>query len=87
MIYLVTLWVALGIAVLAMAMYRKYLSRNEDDMLHLSPGTERMVRQQRELDSQLTWIDRWGIPLTVVEVLFGLVLASVWLYKAWIENN
>ena len=87
MIYLVSLWVALGLAVVGMAFYRKFVSRNEDDMLHLSAGSERAVRQQAELAGQLSWIDRWGKSLTVFEVLFGIALGSVWLYRAWIESS
>jgi hypothetical protein len=85
MIYLFSLWLALGAAIVAMALYRKHVSRNEDDMLHLSPGTEHMVQQQASMASQLSWIDRWGKTLTGIEVLFGLLLAGVWLYQSWVD--
>lgn len=87
MIYLFTLWLALGAAIMAMALYRRSVSRNEDDMLHLSPGTEHIVQQQATIAGQLDWIDKWGKALTVVEVVFGLALASAWLYQAWIDST
>lgn len=87
MIYLFSLWLALGAAILAMAVYRKSISRNEDDMLHLSPGSERAVHQQVVVADQLNWIDKWGKTLTTVEVVFGLALAGAWLYQAWIAST
>lgn len=87
MIYLFSLWLALGAAIMAMALYRKTVSRNEDDMLHLAPGSDRIVQQQAAVAGQLDWIDKWGKTLTVIEVLFGIALAGAWLYQAWIEST
>jgi hypothetical protein len=87
MIYLFSLWLALGAAVVAMALYRKYVSRNEDDALHLTPGMDVAVQRQAQLAGQLDWIDRWGKTLTVVAVLYGMALAGYWLYQAWLESG
>lgn len=87
MIYLFILWLVSGTTILTLALYRKYLSRNEDDVVHLAPGAESAVQHQSELVGQLSWVDQWGKTLTIFEVLFGLALGAAWLYKAWIEST
>lgn len=86
MIYFFSAWIALAALIVGMALYRNFVARNEDDVLHLAAGTERLVREQATLAERLTTIDRWGKSLTVFEAVFGLALLAAWLYRAWIES-
>ena len=83
MMTLVVLWVALGIATLALALYRKFVSLKEDDYLHLAEGEGRLIPQQVAIAKKLEWIDKWGKSLTVITVLLGLGIAGAYLYEAW----
>ena len=87
MTYLFSLWLALAAVIAAMALYRKYVSRDEDDAVHLNATADGVLQHQTEVAVKLDAIDKWGKTLTAVEVVFGLVLACVWLYQAWIENG
>lgn len=74
-------WAILGVATLALALYRKFVSMREDDYLHLSAGEERLIPQQVATFRKIGSIDRWGVTMTIVTVVFGLALAALYLYQ------
>ncbi len=76
-------WIAFGLVVLGLAIYRKSVSSHEEDWVHLAAGEEQMVGQQLELAQRLKVIDRWGIWLTVVLALYGLIIGSVFVLRVW----
>src|SRR5689334_18534886 len=78
---LVIFWAILGLATLALALYRKFVSMREDDYLHLSAGEERLIPQQVAIFRRIGAIDRWGITMTIVTVILGLGLAALYLYQ------
>ena len=77
----VIFWAILGVATLALALYRKFVSMREDDYLHLSAGEERLIPEQVATFRKIGTIDRWGITMTIVTVVFGLALAGLYLYQ------
>jgi hypothetical protein len=80
----IAIWSVCGLAVLALAIYRKVLTfHGDDEFVHLSDGEERMIPQQLALGHKLDLIDRWGKGLTVFTVAAGLAIAAVILYHAW----
>ncbi len=80
------LWVALAAAVLLLAGYRKFLARNEDDLVHIAEGEASMISEQTVLAHKLEVIDRWGKILTVAALVYGLILAAIFLYRVWLEQ-
>jgi hypothetical protein len=76
-------WIAFGLVVLGLALYRKSVVSKEQDWVHLAAGEEQMVGQQVELAQRLKVIDRWGIWLTVVLALYGLVIGSIFIMRSW----
>ena len=84
MVPYILIWAVCGIAVLALALYRKILTfHGDDEFLHLADGEERMIPQQVALGHRLELIDRWGKSLTVFTVASGLAIAAVILWHAW----
>jgi len=77
----VIFWTILGVATLGLALYRKLVSMREDDYVHLSAGEERLIPQQVATFKKIGAIDRWGITMTIVTVIFGLALAALYLYR------
>ena len=75
-------WVVLGVITLGLALYRKFLSSSESDVVHLGAGEEREIPKQVELAARLGAIDRWGKGLTVAVVLIGVCLGIGYLYLA-----
>jgi len=77
-----TTWVALAIAVLGLALYRKWIASRDDDSIHIS-GDGLVLEEQKVLSNKLEVIDRWGKTLTIVTVVFGLALMAAAVYIAW----
>jgi len=82
----VIFWAILGVATLALALYRKFVSMREDDYVHLSAAEERLIPQQVATFRKIGIIDKWGITMTIVTVILGLALAALYLYQAAIRN-
>ena len=80
------LWIALALAVLALAAYRKLISTKEDENLHLADGPSASV-QQEVVAHKLDAIDKWGKLLTVIAVAFGLLLMSIYTYQTWLSSG
>ena len=86
--FVVTVWAALGIVTLALAIYRSaFAAHSEEDVVRLGPGEEREIPKQVALAHKMDVIDRWGKILTIVVVVIGLGLAAAYLYQAWLDPS
>lgn len=81
----IVLWIALALVVLGMVAWRKVVTRQEDETLHVMDTGA--VSHQVEVSNKLDVIDKWGKLLTIVAVVYGLILAAVYLYRSWIEMS
>ncbi|HEX5431649.1 MAG TPA: hypothetical protein VFW83_06770 [Bryobacteraceae bacterium] len=80
----ISVWLALALSVLALALYRKLITLHEEDALvHIAASEQPLIPHQVALAHKLDMIDRWGKALTVLTVLFGLLLVAIWLYRGW----
>jgi hypothetical protein len=83
---LVSVWGGLFLAVLALAGARKWVSRREDDTVHLADGEVELVQHQASVATILSRVDLWGKVLTVIVVLYGLAIAARMLYMGWLDS-
>ena len=81
----IVLWIALALVVLGMVAWRKVVTRQEDETLHVMDTGA--VSHQVDIAHKLDVIDKWGKILTVIAVVYGLILAAVYLYRSWIEMS
>lgn len=80
----IILWSLLGLAVLGLALYRKVIMMHqEDELVHLGAGEQKLIPQQVALTEKIDKIDRWGEVLTILAVAFGLMIAAAYLWMAW----
>jgi len=87
MLALWIVWSALTLFLIGLALYRKFESHvHEDDLLHLAEGEAKLIPNQVSTARLLDRIDSWGKRLTIVDVVFGVTLAAVFLYNAWQES-
>ena len=77
----VVVWSCLTIVVLALALVRYLGSLHEDDNIHLGNAEKGLITKQMVFFEYLDAIDRWGKSLTVVALVGGLILASLYLYQ------
>lgn len=82
----VVIWVVMATVVGALALYRKFISREEVDVIHLRDSEATVVSEQSTLARRLDMIDRWGKVLTIVLIIYGVLIASIWLFYAWKES-
>lgn len=80
-------WAILGLVVIALIVYRKMVGRSEDATLHVLDGDLAHVPQQAAMAQRIEGIDRWGKALTIVAVLYGLVLAVVYVYQSFTQTS
>lgn len=81
MTQLVAVWVVLGVVTLGLALYRKILAMREDPYVHLDESEQRMIPNQVAGFRKIGAVDRWGITLTIITAIFGLGLATAYLYQ------
>jgi len=82
----VVLWVVLALAVIGLIIYRRIVAAGEDDMIHVSEAAAGVTSQQVSVAQKLDQIDKWGKTLTVVVVVYGIVLAGVYVYQSWVSG-
>jgi hypothetical protein len=80
-------WSVLGIVVVVLAIYRSAVAGREDDSLHMMAGEAPIIAQQQRLGKKIEHIEAWGKSLTALLVIYGLVLAAIFLYHAWQVSN
>ena len=76
------LWALLAVVVLTLIAYRKVVSLQEEEALHLGNPAE--ANHQAVIAHKLDWIDKWGKLLTVVAVVYGVLLAGAYTYHVWL---
>jgi len=82
---LTILWALLALVVLFLAGYRKVVSGQEDETLHLGDPSE--SAHQVTVAGKLEHIDRWGKLLTIIAVVYGLLLAAAYTYQTWVQTS
>lgn len=78
----IAIWIALGIATISLAIYRKVLAQHEDTTIHLAHGGAGMVEGQAGMAAKLAAIDKYGKLLTILTFALGLAIGSVYVYEA-----
>ena len=81
------LWMLMAVVVVGLILYRKWVAKDEEDSLHVMDNEVGMVAQQQVTAQKLEIIDHWGKTLTVIVLVYGLVVGSVYLYQAWIASE
>jgi hypothetical protein len=76
------LWVLVAIVVLGLVAYRKLVSLQEEETLHLANASE--ANHQAVIARKLDWIDKWGKLLTVIAVVYGVLLAAAYTFHVWL---
>ena len=87
MVVELTILAALIATVVALALYRFFVGKEQDFHIHMNPGEAPAIGRQSSLAARLNWIDRWGKSLTVVTLVYFLALLLLLLYKAWQQSQ
>ena len=83
----VAVWTLLAAVVIGLALYRKLISRGELDVVHIRDSEAALIPGQELLARRLDWIDHWGKLMTVTTVVYGFLMAVVYLIRVWPDNQ
>jgi hypothetical protein len=83
MLIAVLAWAVLAVAVAGLALYRKFVSSGELDVVHIRDSEAALIPRQESLAHRLDSIDHWGKLLTVATVAYGFLIAVVFLVRVW----
>lgn len=81
------IWACIALATIGLALYRKMVTRNEDDYLHVAEGEAKAIPQQIATAQKLDAIDRWEKLLMIVTVAGGVLVGLAYLYQLWLEGQ
>ncbi|HVV44674.1 MAG TPA: hypothetical protein VHC72_05695 [Bryobacteraceae bacterium] len=76
------LLVLLILATLAVVGYRKFITREEDDLVHLGEGSVQHSARQEAMARSITQVDRLMKILVTVTVVYGLGVGALMIYQA-----
>jgi uncharacterized membrane protein len=74
--------VLLALVLCAVAGYRKFITKDEDDLVHLGEGSVQLAAKQEALAKTLSQLDRVTKILIVVTVIYGLGVGASMIYQA-----
>ena len=83
----VAIWSFFALIVIVLAAYRKMLSSQEDDSLHVTDGTKNLVAGQVAAAQKIEVVEKWGKLLTAIVVAIGLVMVAIYLYGVFQNGN
>ena len=72
----------LVLATLALAAYRKFVTREEDDLVHLGEGSMQHSARQEALAKTIGQLDKFTKILITVTVVYGLGFGAMLIYNA-----
>lgn len=81
--WLIVSWLALGVTLFGLLLFRKHTSRSEDDFLHVNNATAGMLNSQAATAHQMNVIDRWVTIFLAAVVIHGLGIGAWSLYQVW----
>jgi hypothetical protein len=86
LVSLTIVWAGLTAFVILLAVARKWVTRREDDTLHLHEFDTTVVQRQSSLAALLNRVDSIGKSLTIVVFVYGIALIGRIVYLAWIDS-
>jgi hypothetical protein len=81
------IWSCIAGAAILLALYRKLITRNEDDYLHVADGEAKAIPQQVAMAQRLDMIDRWEKILLIAATVTGLALGGAYIYHLWVASQ
>jgi hypothetical protein len=79
--------IAMTVVVAGIALYRKIVTRREDEVLHIADPSGEISATERNVARSLKKVDNVGIVLTIVTALYGIVLLAVYLYNGFMQQG
>jgi cell division protein FtsL len=79
-------WIVLGVVVGVLAIAHFRVAGREDASIHMLESTGE-AEQQQVMNQEISKIDHWGKILTLVLVVYGIILAGIYIYQSWVQTS
>lgn len=80
-------WACIAGAAILIALYRKFITRNEDDYIHVAEGEAKAIPNQIAMAQKLDVIDRWEKILLITAAATGVALGAAYIYNLWVASS
>ena len=80
-------WACIAGAAIVIALYRKFITRNEDDYIHVAEGEAKAIPNQIAMAQKLDAIDRWEKILLITAAATGVALGAAYIYHLWVASS
>ena len=84
---LIVTWIALVVAYLGVTSYRWFLTRREDDVVHVRDSEANLIPAQVSLAHRVHKLDLWSRVLIVTVVVYGLIIAAFYMYRQFVDSS
>jgi hypothetical protein len=85
-VYLV-IWGVMATALVFLALYRRRVYMKSDETLHVLDADGPLVSAQAAVNVKLQKLDRCGIALTIVVVVYALAIVGVYIYNMFMDTS
>ena len=84
---LIVTWIALILAYLGVVSYRWFLTRHEDDVVHVRDSEANLIPVQVSLAHRTHKLDLWGRVLVATIIVYGLGIAAFYMYRQFVDSS
>lgn len=74
-------WLVVTFVFIILCIYRATISLQEEDVLYIDPGEEKLLREQKEVNAKIERLRPALIGTLVLVVLLGLATFGLWVYQ------
>ena len=83
----VLLWIAMGVAVAILFLWRKFVAGNDYDLVNMHDASGMAIAKQEATAKTLAHLDRIMMILIVVTVVYGLAIGGFYVYDGLVNGG
>lgn len=80
-LWMLIAWLAVTLVFMGLWIYRAIIGLREEDVLYIDPGEEKLLREQKEVNTQIERLRPFLISAFVAVIVLGLATFAVWVYQ------
>jgi hypothetical protein len=74
-------WLAVTLVFIILCVYRALISLQEEDVLYIDPGEEKLLQEQKEVAAKIERLRPYLVGTLVLVIALGLVTFGLWVYQ------
>lgn len=74
-------WASVTVVLVGLLIYRALIGMREEDQLFLASGEEHLARDQKVLQTRISYVNKFAVWLGVLSGLLLIGLATIWVLE------